>query len=230
MDKKLREMFEKDDLEGEFDAIVERLGRQRSAEDPKYVIGEDHGNQILSAILEKYKGRLDDIPEDLHASLLEYGHLYHPEDPASKALLSLLTKGEKDVVLALDGHMSIVQENAFVRALQSGSSLVTGRVLAVLSWIGLMNLNALIMKAAEAMLDDMRKQANPEAASREAAYEALCEVAPFFPDDEDEWEMEEEEEKTKRRDTEQALLDLVNFLRPTPPAPGTGQTPKGMKR
>lgn len=230
MDQQLREMFDKDDLQGEFDVIVERLGRLRSAEDPAYVVGEDHGNQILAAILKKYKGRTGEIPEDLHASLLEYGHLQYPEDPALKALFNLLTQGEKAVVLALDGHMSIVEENAFIRALQNGSSLVTARVLVVLSWIGLMNLNTLIMKAAEAMLADLRKQATPEATSREAAYEALCEVAPFFPDDEDEWDLEEEENKINRRDTEQTLLALVNFLDPTAPAPGFRQTPKGMKR
>lgn len=230
MDQQLRELFDKDDLQGEFDAIVERLGRQRSADDPNYRIGETHANQILAAIVERYAGRPDDIPEVLHDSLLEGGHLGVPDDSSSQSFLNLLTKKEKEVVLALNGHMSIVQENAFIRALQNGNSLVTVRVLAVLSWLGLMNLNALITKAAFGMFEEMRKQANPEVESREVAYEALCEVAPFFPDDEDEWEMEEEEERTKRLDTERALWDLVTFLRPANPAPAVKQTSKGMKR
>lgn len=212
MNQRVRELVDDHIDAGDLDAVVERVSVYLDAERID-ISGTALMNAVVDAILDKFEGRLDTIPTPLLENLMDYGHITRAGDAGQAAMIERLTIEEKTIAEALNSKLSAVQRNALIVGLQNGTSPITARVLAVLSWYGLEAFNMILDEAASRLMETKTISGDANASTYEDAYEAQWEAALFFPDDPDEFELDDEEEKSERRDTESLILDRVNFLK-----------------
>lgn len=223
MEQRVRELVDEHANAGDFDQVMERITAAiQDKRDQEEISSIDLTKMVVEAINGKFEGRLDDIPEDLRNDLLDLGYLTISNDEGLAAMRKRLTKEELEVVNSLESHLSVVQTNALIVSLQNGTSPINARVLSALTWHGLQALSMIMDQAAARLFEAKSKAGEPDEAL-EQAYEDLCDLPLFFPEDSDEFEMGEDEMKAKRRENESAMLDRVNFFKPAKPRSGLGR-------